>query len=103
MPPALRFHDMLRHAPTTTWYPVLVAERRDASGRLVALHRTFLRHDGSGKAQTDPVRMDLGPAKGTAIRLSPVSDELLIGEGIETTLSVMQSTGRQAGRRKVPS
>jgi hypothetical protein len=95
LPPALRFHRMLKHTPTGTWHPVMVAERRSASGQLVAIHRTFLRHDGSGKANVgEPVRMDLGSWKGTAIRLSPVSEELLIGEGIETTLSVMQATGR---------
>jgi hypothetical protein len=38
--------------------------------------------------------MDLGMTKGTAIRLSPLTDELMIGEGIETTLSVIQETGK---------
>lgn len=93
-PPALRFHKLLKHTPTNSFYPVMVAERRNQLGEIVAIHRTYLRHDGSGKARIAPVRMDLGPAQGTAIRLSPLSDELLIGEGVETTMSVMQSTGR---------
>jgi hypothetical protein len=38
--------------------------------------------------------MDLGPARCSAIRLAPEAETLVIGEGIETTLSVMQATGR---------
>jgi hypothetical protein len=94
VPPALRFHRLLKHSWTGRHCPVMVAERLDAKGRVAAIHRTFLRYDGSGKINAEPQRADLGPAKGTAIRLSPVSEELLIGEGIETTLSAMQATGR---------
>jgi Toprim domain len=93
-PPALRFSDSLRHSPTGTQHPAMVAERHDVSGRLVAIHRTYLRWDGKGKANIEPVRMDLGAVQGSAIRLSPVADELAIGEGIETMLSVIQETGR---------
>ena len=56
-----------------------------------------MRRDGKGKAPLGNLaRMDLGPTRGTAIRLSPRRDELVIGEGIETTLSVVQATGRAA-------
>jgi hypothetical protein len=85
----------LRRRPDAPgWWPVMVAERTDVHGQVTALHRTYLKHDGSGKAAVEPPRMDLGYVKGTAIRLSPISDELLIGEGIETVLSVMQETGK---------
>jgi hypothetical protein len=93
-PTALKFHELLKHSPTGRWFPVMVAERTDVDGTLAAIHRTYLEHDGSGKAHIEPPRMDLGPAQGTAIRLAPVSEELMIGEGIETTLSVMQETGK---------
>jgi hypothetical protein len=71
----------------------MIAMRQDVTGRVVALHRTYLAHDGSGKAPVASQRMDLGPSKGSAIRLSLTAEELLIGEGIETVLSVMQVTG----------
>ena len=60
-----------------------------------AIHRTYLRADGSGKALIAPDRASLGPIGGGAVRLAPiVPDEwLIVGEGIETTLSVMQACG----------
>jgi hypothetical protein len=93
IPSCLRFHGECLHKPTGGYRPAMVAERTAADGAVVAIHRTYLRRDGGGKADVKPVRMDLGPALGTAIRLSPVADELMIGEGIETTLSAMQLYG----------
>jgi putative DNA primase/helicase len=94
IPPCLRFHSVLEHKETSSFWPVMIAERTDVTGRVVALHRTYLARDGSGKARIDPQRKDLGPMKGTAIRLSPVAEELIVGEGIETTLSYIQMSGR---------
>ena len=94
VPDALRFHPKLWHGGSRQTWPAMVAARTSVDGKLVAIHRTYLRHDGSGKAPVVPVRMDLGPTGGSAIRLSPVSDDLVIGEGIETTLSVMQACQR---------
>jgi putative DNA primase/helicase len=92
VPPCLHFHPSLKHTDIGHW-PAMVAERANVEGRVVAIHRTYLAHGGK-KAHVDPVRMDLGPAAGTAIRLSPVADELMVGEGIETTLSAIAMTGR---------
>jgi hypothetical protein len=93
-PDALRFHPDLYHRPSRSRWPAMVAARTDAAGGIVAIHRTYLRHDGCGKAPVELQRMELGSKAGTAIRLAPVADELMIGEGIETTLSVMQETDR---------
>ena len=60
---------------------------------LVATHRTFLRGDGSGKADLEPVKLTLGPCGGGAVRLSPASAILAVAEGIETALSYMEATG----------
>jgi hypothetical protein len=59
----------------------------------VGIHRTWLSHDGRGKAPVSPNKMMLGPCKGGAVRLSKLGNPLLIGEGIETTLAAMQATG----------
>lgn len=61
----------------------------------MAVHRTWLKPDGSGKADLDPNKMTLGPRDGGAIRLAPVgpNGELAVGEGIESSLSFMQLTG----------
>jgi hypothetical protein len=62
----------------------------------LAIHRTFLARDGSGKAPVDPQKMMLGPCSGGAVRLGPINDRLMIAEGIETALSAMQATGKPA-------
>ena len=51
----------------------------------------------TAEAPITPNKMDLGAAKGTALRLAPVAEELLVGEGIETTLSAMQLDGGHPG------
>jgi putative DNA primase/helicase len=90
IPSCLHFHGECLHKPTGGYRPAMVAERTSLDGSVVAIHRTYLRRDGGGKADVNPARMDLGPAAGTAIRLSPLADDLMVGEGIETTLAAMQ-------------
>jgi len=53
-----------------------------------AIHRTFLVRDGRGKAPVDPQKMMLGPCRGGAVRLGVPGDVLMVGEGIETCLSL---------------
>jgi Toprim domain len=90
IPACLHFHPSLWHSGDKANWPGMVAERADVEGYVFAIHRTYIAHDGRGKANVDPVRMDLGRCEGSAIRLAPIADEMMIGEGIETTLSAMQ-------------
>lgn len=62
----------------------------------MAVHRTFLARDGSGKASVAPQKMMLGPCRGGAVRLADHRDVLMVGEGIETALAAMQATGHAA-------
>jgi hypothetical protein len=94
VPTVLRYHGALRHGPTKDERPAMVALVTDVDDKPVAVHRTYLRRDGAAKATVEPNRMTLGAIRGAAVRLSPLADELAIGEGIETTLSAMQATGR---------
>jgi putative DNA primase/helicase len=96
-PPAtLRFHAGIKH-PTGQQWPTMVAlVTRGVDCTPLAIHRTFLARDGLGKAQVDPAKMMLGPCRGGAVRLGPISDRLMIAEGIETALSAMQATGYAA-------
>jgi hypothetical protein len=61
----------------------------------VAIHRTLLAVDGNGKAPLDPAKIMLGPCRGGAVRLGRVQPDqwLIIAEGIETTLTVMEACG----------
>jgi hypothetical protein len=91
---ALRFHPRLWHQYGRCCGPAMVAlVRHGRSGAEQAIHRTLLKHDGSGKATLAPPRMSLGPRKQGAIHLTPAGETLLVGEGIETCLSALQATG----------
>jgi len=61
----------------------------DAAGKGRAIHRTYLQPGGMGKAALDPPRATLGPVGGAVVRLCELrgATRLLIGEGIETSLS----------------
>jgi hypothetical protein len=65
-------------------------------GTAVAIHRTFITRDGCGKAPVDPQKMMLGPCRGGVVRLAEPAEVLMIGEGIETCLAAMQTTGHPA-------
>jgi len=86
LPPALRFHPATWHGPTAKRYPALVAAVQGAG--LPAVHRTYLRPDGSGKAEIDPPKAMLGATAGGAVRLTDGPSWLAVGEGIESTLSL---------------
>jgi len=81
-------------------YPVLLGRVEHPRYGLVALHRTYLCRDGSGKAPvpspkklTPPVFE--GATAGASIRLYPLEADkpLALCEGIETSLAVHQATG----------
>jgi hypothetical protein len=82
----LRFHGECWHGPTAKRYPALVAAVQGAS--LPAVHRTYLRADGSGKADIDPAKLMLGAVAGGAVRLTEGPGPLVVAEGIETGLSL---------------
>jgi putative DNA primase/helicase len=91
-PPALRFHEKLKHGPTDSCWPALLGLITDSvSAKPIGLHRTFLTFDGSGKAPIEPAKMMLGRAHGVVVRLGEVTDQLMVAEGIETALSVQQA------------
>lgn len=77
-----------RHPGGKRW-PAMLALVVDHAGRPAAVHRTFLSHDGAGKAPVEPQRMTFGPVAGGAVRLhEPVPGApLVVAEGIETALA----------------
>ena len=92
----IRFRLDCPHPTSTTDRPVrlpaMVAAVRDIDGKLCGVHRTYLKRDGSGKANVEPPKASLGPVRGGAVRLAPLEQvltagELVIGEGIETSAS----------------
>jgi hypothetical protein len=95
-PPSLRFHAGLKHPSGDTWPTMVALVTNGVDGAPLAIHRTFLARNGTGKAPVDPQRMMLGPCRGGAVRLGDPVRVLMIGEGIETCLAAMQSSGHAA-------
>ncbi len=92
LPPSLRFHRGLKHPSGGTWPCMVALVTRGADSAPLAIHRTFLSHEGRGKAPVEPKKMMLGPCRGGAVRLRAPGEVLMIGEGIETCLAAMQAT-----------
>ena len=106
MPGAIRWAEAVDYVdPETgeikTWRNVMLSAMTRGS-KVVALHRTYLKPDGSGKAEFGKAKLMKGPCSGAAIRLSSGPSglsptkaaaafkrgPLAIGEGIETCLTV---------------
>ena len=81
--------------------PALVAAVTGPDGSLVAIQRTYLTEAGR-KAATVPTEQDrkpavkysLGNVRTGAIRLGPVSGSMIVAEGLEDSLTLMQALGR---------
>ena len=90
--PALRFHPTCFYrahegAPRETW-PALLAAVTDREGVVTGVLRTWLAHDGSGKAPLATPRRSMGRLLDHGVRLGNGSDVLAAGEGLETMLSL---------------
>ena len=92
---ALRFHPKCWHRDEgqtrSVPRPALIAAVTDGAGALQGVHRTWLARDGLGKAAVETQRRAMGHLLGNAVRLTPHDDVLVIGEGIETMLSLIEA------------
>ncbi|KQQ38334.1 hypothetical protein ASG19_04580 [Rhizobium sp. Leaf306] len=86
LPDTLRFHPSCWHQSAAR-FPAIVAIV-EGSTRF-AIHRTYLRVDGTGKASVEPAKAMLGTVAGGAVRLSDNGEKLVVCEGIETGLSLL--------------
>lgn len=101
-PRALRFHPGLWEPSTRAPFPALVGAVTSVSGEMIGVHRTWLARAPDGRWSKAPVlrpKMSLGFVGGGAIRLwrgasgkplrdAPDGETVVIGEGIETCLSI---------------
>ena len=99
--PVLRFALRYRHRLGIV-FPAMVGPIVNIAGELTGVHATFRKPDGSGQAfakpgngEPDLRRQCNGVIRGGAIRLAAHDPdrELIIAEGIETTLSAMEIFG----------
>ena len=101
-PRSLRFHPGLTNRESGRNWPALVAAVTNQAGAMIAVHRTWLHQVDDGhwtKAPLAAPKMALGGFAGGCIRLwrggsgkplahAPIGETVVIGEGIETCLSV---------------
>jgi hypothetical protein len=96
-PEALRYHGEVPvsiYRPGRLRRPALVAAIRDAAGRLTAVEITYLAANGERARDLRLPRKTVGPPlAGSAVRLDPIAPELLVGEGVFTTLSASEWFG----------
>jgi hypothetical protein len=94
-PNVLRFDPAVAHPKLKQEFPALIALVSGAAEP--SFNVTFLAIDGNGKAPIEKKeqRRTFGSNKGGVVQLAPSFDDkpLLIGEGIETTLTAMEATG----------
>jgi hypothetical protein len=96
--PTIRFHRNLEHSETRSKRPAMVCLVQHVEHGSVGVHATYLQLDSdliARKAPVEPVRKSFGPIGGGAVRLGEIGNDgaLVVGEGIETTLSVALSLG----------
>ena len=92
---ALRFHprcyywreDRPAGTPPETW-PALIAKVTAPNGAITGLHRTWLDPVRTAKAPVEEPRKAMGRLLGNGVRLGRPDNALVIGEGLETMLSL---------------
>ena len=85
LPETLRFEPSCWHA-TAQRFPALVALVEGGEG--FAVHRTYLRADGTGKAEVETQKAMLGAVAGGAVCVAQSAGPLVVAEGVETALSL---------------
>ncbi|VVT01101.1 DUF7146 domain-containing protein [Erythrobacter sp. EC-HK427] len=92
---ALRFHPRTPLGPRgrALFLPAMIAAVSLDDGP-IAIHRTFLSQNASGKASFDKPKRTLGSLDQAAVRLfAPASGRLGLAEGIESAMSAYALTG----------
>ena len=92
---ALRFHSRTPLGPKgrTRFLPAMIAAVSLDEGP-IAIHRTFLSTEASGKAAFEKPKRALGALGEAAVRLfAPVSGKLGLAEGVESAMSAYALTG----------
>ena len=91
-PASLRYHPALCYRELaglpSRKLPALVAAVTDHRGEITGVHRTFLDPARKDKARVPSPRRSLGAILGHGVRFGKIDDLAVVGEGIETVLSL---------------
>ena len=95
VPDCLRYHPRCWHGPSATRHPALIA-RVERGERFCGVMRTYLSPAG-GKADVEQNKLALGVCAGGAVRLFGGAGPLVVTEGIETGLSLVDGLEGRCG------
>ena len=97
IPSSLRFHPALEYyyAGHRHQGPAMVGALTDARRCFSGIHRTWLEATGARKADVPKAKLTLGVVWGSLGLMSAVGPQAIVGEGYETTLSVMSEMARK--------
>ena len=94
---ALRFHASCFYrasrddvADVRSAWPAMIAAVTDLDGSLTGVHRTWLDPNSAGKASVAFPRRAMGHLLGNGVRFGRAGAIMLVGEGIETVLSLRE-------------
>ena len=93
-PNELKYHpacDYYHDGKFVARYPAMIAAVRNANGRLISLHRTYLADIAPRKKTMAGIG---GTIRGSAIRLFEPTETLGVAEGIETAIAAHELSGR---------
>lgn len=93
IPASIRFA-RLRYGARGDLHPCLVALLASVENKAVGIQRTYLKPDGSGKADVPTPKLSLGRVRGAAIRLAPCAAQLVVTGGLEDGLTLQQELGQ---------
>jgi hypothetical protein len=93
VPKSIRYNPAVKYTQTGLFLPCMVAAIQVPDRSITAIHRTYIRGDGQGKAGVADEKMMLGSINGGAVRLAQVGPKNVVAEGLETSLSVQEATG----------
>ncbi len=93
IPASIRFA-RLRYGKRGPEHPCLIACVGSVDNKVVGIQRTYLNLAGTGKASVAKPKLSLGRVAGGAVRLAPAAAELVVCEGLEDGLTLMQELGR---------
>lgn len=89
----LRYHPALWHKETKHTHPTMIAGIYNEQRKLVGIHRHYLTEKGE-KLKLQNNKMSLGNVKGNAVQLSKPGHNLVICEGVESGLTLMEKLNK---------
>ena len=98
---SIRYARSQFHWPSRLRWPAIVVQIALHDGEPLGCHQTFVKHDGQGKAPIERPRLFAAGGKtiggGVWFGEADAHSELVIGEGVESTLSGMRLSRVEAG------